>query len=481
MRKIKSLSFFILTFAFILSLCSCQNNEPVEEKPSIDMTKEITNEWILSTISVDTSKAKTEFYLGEEFTSEGIFVTANYTKIVDGQIESKTEECNKYYIKTDEVDMNSSGEYPVYVVFRSGTKVVETSYKIKVKASIFEESSVDYIAGLKTVIRNSNGDVVDVVEVLMNSSLESSYSLAISGVYFNGKNPVLNADGSMKEKTINKKSLVITGYDEIDTSKVGTYLVNYKYSGPKIVIDGKEYDNEVSTFVIFKVVDPVVSIEFDNNNVTTFAPTIGSLDLSSWTIKVTRQVSGEKNEKFNKNEYVLSGVVNFLAGEYPAILMHIESGKMISCVITINSSNNILDCTDLSNFVDAEIDNEKVIKLVSNAEIYTDIVAGGNYTKDRKDSYGAITFPCRMKVGIGNYISVKMEKAGRLVIYIATSGDDAREMNIISEELNYSESISTTAVKQQIVENVLELEAGTYLLKPVSLMYVHGFIISYNE
>ena len=70
----KMILIILLGFFGIFGLVSCKTNEepPVEEQPTESLA--------LSSISLDTSSVKTKYYLGDEFTAEGLKVTINYIK-----------------------------------------------------------------------------------------------------------------------------------------------------------------------------------------------------------------------------------------------------------------------------------------------------------------------------------------------------------------------------------------------------------------
>lgn len=80
---------------------------------------------ILSSISLDTSKCKTEFNLFEEFSSEGLVVTANYE---NGETETVSPSQISGY------DSNTAGEQTITVKYVEHQVSAEATYKVIVKA-----------------------------------------------------------------------------------------------------------------------------------------------------------------------------------------------------------------------------------------------------------------------------------------------------------------------------------------------------------
>ena len=89
---------------------SCTNNPPQEIS--------------LESISVDASGAKTEFTVGETFTSEGIIVTANYSDFTHAVVTPTS---------ISSPDMSSAGTKSVNISYTEGGVTKTTSYEIEVE------------------------------------------------------------------------------------------------------------------------------------------------------------------------------------------------------------------------------------------------------------------------------------------------------------------------------------------------------------
>ena len=122
MRLFKKLGIFAASIAVALGLVAC-----AEELPIIDMTEdEITDaDFTLKGVEIITDNAKTVFYLGEEFSTEGLVVEAVYSRpINDEENETKRVTCDRYTVNTDQVRINEVGRYSVTITYRDGiTKV----------------------------------------------------------------------------------------------------------------------------------------------------------------------------------------------------------------------------------------------------------------------------------------------------------------------------------------------------------------------
>ena len=106
--------FMLLCVLGILGLVSCQENGgtteppvddeikyPVSDLPIINM-EEKKSDMKLAAITIDASKAKTRFYLGEEFSSEGLVVTAYYREDSDSEDAQEIQKIvDKYAINTE--------------------------------------------------------------------------------------------------------------------------------------------------------------------------------------------------------------------------------------------------------------------------------------------------------------------------------------------------------------------------------------------
>lgn len=91
-----------------------------------ECTIDVVTEKTLSSISLDTTNVKTVFNVGEEFTSAGLVVTANYS-------DSTSQTVTPTSVSTP--DMTSAGEKTVTVSYTEGTVTKTADYTITVKSA----------------------------------------------------------------------------------------------------------------------------------------------------------------------------------------------------------------------------------------------------------------------------------------------------------------------------------------------------------
>ena len=92
MKGLKKLSILGLGLALTASLAACSQSKSINQLDAIPVAEEETYPEVsydeeyakedlrLANVVVDTTNAKTKFYLGDEFSSEGLIVKARYFK-----------------------------------------------------------------------------------------------------------------------------------------------------------------------------------------------------------------------------------------------------------------------------------------------------------------------------------------------------------------------------------------------------------------
>lgn len=246
MKKSKGLILGAIAMVFGLSLISCTKDENPYEgiidttgNLDIDMNKEAVSSTSFSSIVCVTTNAKTHFYVGEEFTTEGLVVNANYVTMVDGSPKSETKQITKWYYDVDDVDMGQVGTYPVKITYREDAVVRETTYQITVTSSYLDDLGLEYLAGIEpkeSIVQASNG-----VVPITKDSFTMHYMK--SGA---NDRPVALTDADFAKMNIN--------LDVVDTAKAGVYTVTYSYETSVTLSDGTAYDYVLNGFILVKVV-----------------------------------------------------------------------------------------------------------------------------------------------------------------------------------------------------------------------------------
>lgn len=456
----------ILGVLSLFTMVSCKEEVLPPEIEPFDPTPVVSEE-TLSSLSVDTKNAKTSYYIGETFTSEGLEVIANYVIYKDGRPTSVQKECKDYYVDTSLLDMSHVGEYPVTVAYRLGTIKVTTNYKVYVKSSILEASDEKYVSGLEV---NYNSTT----EFLLDDEFNfRTNALTIRAHYFQGSEQV-------EVKTLGYNKIEID-YSSVDTSKVGTYIIKYSYKD-SLTINGSAYENEVSAFTIVTVKNPATSIELVSGTTELEASILG-LETSDWKVKIHRMRREPEVVDFNLEQFNLKNVVPYLVAEQTARIELKEDplNVFVDVDITVKESNKytIITATELSNVKE---ENGK-IQLDETGKLF--VPKGVTMTTGRHtDKYGIITFAERVTIkGANQPLEIYMDAPGILVLYIASSGDESREIIVNDPDGEQLESFMTASTKQTISEVRLMVDkAGIYqVINPASGVYIHGCILAMEK
>ena len=124
MKKLKALLAAALAFVFALSLAGCVPEQT--EEPAAD-------ELVLSLVEVDTTNAKTEFFVGEQFSTEGLVVTRSGRNLTQETVfyqeEVPLDECT---IDSSAFKSDTVGEYVITVSYTLGEVTKSDEYTVSV-------------------------------------------------------------------------------------------------------------------------------------------------------------------------------------------------------------------------------------------------------------------------------------------------------------------------------------------------------------
>ncbi|MDE7167903.1 MAG: bacterial Ig-like domain-containing protein [Clostridia bacterium] len=234
MRKFKRIVPFIAAVCLVFSLCfslACKTDENV-----------------LQSLTLDTSNAKVDYSLGEEYRSTGLQVTANYSS---GQTEAVSIE--NVTINSSAYDAYTLGSYDIIVSYSNEGTTVEASYKVNVVEMLSgglvvtlksgRESMINLSPSRRTADFTSAANWIEVRkpdkngDVDMNSAALSKDSYTV-GVYKNGV-PVTNLSAANR----GIYQIVASMYDEME---------DYTYEG----------------FTLISVFDNASKIELNTNDET---------------------------------------------------------------------------------------------------------------------------------------------------------------------------------------------------------------------
>lgn len=512
LKKFKVVFLSVLALMFTLTAVSCNNNKAPERTGITDDDESFTtakanvsedgfnfDTAILSSIDIDVSKARTTFFLGESFSSEGVVVKANFLASVDGERKSESFTTTDFSIDTSEVDMYNIGTYPVEVTYRYKAIVNKKTYNVNVISSELAASGEEYVGGIDV---KYNGDLEYTID------LGQTFNPALDKFTVIEHDFVGYEEVKSKSVTTNKYSTDGSTPVKIDASAVnsavrGDYVVKVEYTPDEVVVDGKTLNYKVKAFIIVHVIDPITRVEFVSGT-TTFAATAGNFDYSDWTFRVTRKNSGVANVNYNNKDFTVTNIVPFVTGTQEAIILYMDFNIAVrlNLVISESDTHNITTGNIYSVVYDEEKEANVCTGKVWKEDIKTsdkDVALDDSgifkinkpsaYATDRlnsagmsKDFYGSLYFGHRPTIkGNDSYVSVKMDNPGILVIYAASTGTSQRDVCVYDapnsgNEIALEYVPDTKAITQ--IEVTIE-KAGTYYIQSFEGgIYLHALVVA---
>lgn len=530
MKGIKKISVIALSMAFAISMASCSGSsktntgnssgEIAQKEEYKDLDKVVNQDYdylILSSIAANTDNVKKDFFLGDTFSSDGLVVSANYFPIKDekqGTIIS--QEITNYTIDSSAVDFSVVGQYEVVVSYRYMGSKATTTYRVNVKSAALEsEANLTYWSGMKLSYRDDLQETkTDDSSIVRNVYKNSTYKFSSSDVsallFTTHVNADLTLDVSKKGVSLAKvtPSIEIVNVDdpsnvltEVDTSKVGLYVIKLTYTNPnKITVQGEQIDNKVMSFIYVNVIDPVISLS-KTEGTETFSANAEGFDFSSWKFNVTRHSGTVEEVSYSSDLFIVSDYSSFVTGSQKVTFYLTEmpeSETRLSYAATLNVTEStthdihtylgLLYCDTkdgITSFYSKEAKDDDVV-----------YVTGKNLTVENKGASGDYSGDAnRVKVQTSakdSYIDIKMEKAGKIVIYLAANDSSFVDftLSMVGEKYNddgyivYNGSTEKAgAINYQNKQFVIDVnKAGTYRLQAdASQIYVYGIAIAVSK
>lgn len=515
LKKFKVVFLSVLALMFTLTAVSCNNNKAPERTGITDDDESFTtakanvsedgfnfDTAILSSIDIDVSKARTTFFLGESFSSEGVVVKANFLASVDGERKSESFTTTDFSIDTSEVDMYNIGTYPVEVTYRYKAIVNKKTYNVNVISSELAASGEEYVGGIDV---KYNGELE--CEIKLNQAFNPAMDqFTIIEHDFVGYEEVKSKSVAISKYSTDGSTPVKIDASAVNSAVRGDYVVKVEYTPDEVVVDGKTLNYKVKAFIIVHVTDKVVGFRFENGP-TTFAATVGEFDYSEWNFRITREISGEAIVKYNEKDFTVSNIVPFVTGTQEAKIEYFDTSIPVrmEIVITESETHNITIGNIFPDEKDAEenpiYDYSKVWKFTTNYKNLTDEPLDdsgvfkinkptGADKRDQSgkgkpnDSYnGIISFGPRYTVkGNDSYISVTMDNPGMLVVYAGCGADEQRDVTVFDAPNSGNEigTEYTGGVKGTVYQYFFNIEkAGTYYIQSFEGgIYVHGVVVA---
>jgi len=524
MKGKKRIGILALSLAFVGVATSCgsyavsRNTSPVKDEDAIVI--EDTDRTELKSIVLDTSNVRKVFYIGEEFSYEGLVVNRSLS-VYDangknkGLVDMPTKD---FTVDYSEVDMNTVGTYKITVKHRLSNKILTQSYNVSVKPSVFESTpGLTFNAGLEV----SFEDGQKIKEYLLHDTYVEKYKddynhdfnlyNLLNGLSIKLHKWTSNGDTATESRVLSLTPDQVTiDSSTVDIDLVGTYVVKVTYEADDIIIDGVNYSNDASAFLIIDVQDPIESIKI-NSGSALFNQSINGIDVEAagWEVYVQPVVSDSYVEPFSYDKYQIDGVDIFKVDQAQDITISLIDDPSVKCTkgikITKSTTQDIISYTTLAPVINGLTgDNLPAdILLAGTTFIHgplpnkidsdTYYTTGATYTSGRaaKDYLGSLSFDERVTIkGSAQAFKFEFTKSAKLVVFFASTGDEERELCLYPEDLtthtmsaDILQTEVTTTAKQEIVRKVYDVpSAGTYYLaNPNGGVYVHGFIIATDK
>lgn len=485
--------------------------------PGVYVNEQNKLKYELSDITVHLAHTRTKFYLGEEFSSNGIIVLASfislnedgsYVKDESGRTKVTVASVHTFFVDSSAVDTSIMGTYDVSVSYRYGETVKVSTYTISVSSSEFETTeNLEYYAGVKAnykqgVLPSTNKLSTDgrILTRLVSESGSNDFELDLDTLELSTVKNKVNGVGSAYEqmvseidlstftndtsakKAYNSDNSIVIDYSSVNAGKEGNYMITVTYNAPDLSINGVARKNVVQGFIMVNINNPITAIAFaGQDSDLEFESTIEGINLNHWKIRVTKEVGDPVIVDYDDTMFKLSNVDDFKWNQAQTITVSLREKESISfnqsIFIAESESQSIVKYIDLSKASTAEADGS--FKLGGTDFIFGP--AGATYTNNRTDGYGSMTFPTRLTIkGAGQMIRIDMDKPGQILAFYATTGDEERELVCLDSDKNEIATKYSSGKKQEIVKCVFNCEsAGTYYIyNPSGGMYFHGVIIA---
>ena len=478
-------------------------------------------------IQVRTTDARTNFYLGEEFTSNGILVLARFNKLDEngneltenGKVVSFLASVHTFFVDSSNVDTSIMGVYDVNVSYRYGEDVKTTTYTVRVDSSEFETTpNLKYVAGIKANYAADPSKKLSpdgrVITRYCTPKGDNSFTLTpeelqlqivkneVNGVASAFKQTVTDFSTSgLTNDTTTKiikdaNNLVSIDYSKVNTGKVGSYPIKITYNEGDITINGEKRSNVVQAFIIVDVIAPIVSMESDSDSIDVDA-SIDILDLSKYSIIIKRQYEGKTKMEvlpITQDKFLIKGVTGYVQGGQTATIESREACED-GTFLSVNVQVNIKASTTYNiNVVTSMVDGEGTTEVVSGKTWCYDYKVNNVLTLNKADitNIGDKSRTCEEDGLDGFKGFAKIDKFGgdsyaefniteddtTLIIYVGSNGDDERAFAVYNEE---GEAIfeEMATLKQTPRRYVLNLSKGKYRLSAIgTTITFHGYVIA---
>lgn len=505
MKKLKSLLLFfvcgLVACAMAIPLAAC--NDGTGGGGGGDGSSE--DNRVLQSITVDSFDAKVNFAVGEEFSYEGLTVTANYLVLGESITTATEDVTSKVDYDTSEFDSSKAGTYTVYLSYTYRTVTMYGDYNVNVLSDL--EGT---IAGLEVTYDGARQIDLTAENPTATIDLTKIKVTRMSGDTVDDVGETILPAGNYT-LSYSKDGGALTAVEAGATSLSGLTKGVYSIYALSTYTLGNE-TFEMSGFVTVFVVDSLASIAKDEGGTLTYdygadVNTIGS----DWTFTAT--YGSGATVKLNAEDVDFGERVNDSEGENSVTVSYTEEvlkydaeaddavsdSVTVDCDVTYTIGENPNPDPGPSELTDVEFN-------VNDLEI-GDITANTNLTDDGKISvaataekavtvdandktYGGIDFTRRLKLngkGSDTERSVKLlvEGDANIKVYaLSGSSSEDRSLNLYDSEFKSLITDQIAAGKPtdaDLSELTYSVSAGTYYLASDKAVNIYYILIDYAD
>ena len=316
MKKLKSLLLFfvcgLVACAMAIPLAAC--NQTGGGGGGGDGSSE--DNRVLQSITVDSFDAKVNFAVGEEFSYEGLTVTANYLVLGESITTATEDVTSKVDYDTSEFDSSKAGTYTVYLSYTYGTVTMYGDYNVNVLSDL--EGT---IAGLEVTYDGARQIDLTAENPTATIDLTKIKVTRMSGDTVDDVGETILPEGNYT-LSYSKDGGALTAVEAGATSLSGLTKGVYSIYALSTYTLGNE-TFEMSGFVTVFVVDSLASIAKDEGGTLSFdygadVNTIGS----DWTFTAT--YGSGATVKLNAEDVDFGERVNDSEGENSVTVSYTE-------------------------------------------------------------------------------------------------------------------------------------------------------------
>ena len=316
MKKLKSLLLFfvcgLVACAMAIPLAAC--NQTGGGGGGGDGSSE--DNRVLQSITVDSFDAKVNFAVGEEFSYEGLTVTANYLVLGESITTATEDVTSKVDYDTSEFDSSKAGTYTVYLSYTYGTVTMYGDYNVNVLSDL--EGT---IAGLEVTYDGARQIDLTAENPTATIDLTKIKVTRMSGDTVDDVGETILPEGNYT-LSYSKDGGALTAVEAGATSLSGLTKGVYSIYALSTYTLGNE-TFEMSGFVTVFVVDSLASIAKDEGGTLTYdygadVNTIGS----DWTFTAT--YGSGATVKLNAEDVDFGERVNDSEGENSVTVSYTE-------------------------------------------------------------------------------------------------------------------------------------------------------------